>query len=204
MQGRVAVEAVGGFRAAAEVQEVRAAAHRYVRRKIDELIGASVMIGAGPAARRGGLFEDFDMEPSLHRRHGCRQPGHAAADNGHGRRGWSGGRHGVDDWAKGSGGRKEEIRNSKLEIRNKFAARRRKSKTFCRFAFHIFCISYFEFGICFGFRVSDFGFFCGGPFSLTGSNVHRATSHSLRSRPTRMRRVKTSAGRRRMASSKAW
>ena len=85
MQRRVAIEAVGGFRAAAEIQEVRAAAHGHVRRKIDELIGLGVVIRAGPAARRRGLFEQFDVETLLHRRHGCRQSGHAAADDGDGR-----------------------------------------------------------------------------------------------------------------------
>ena len=54
MQRRVAIETVGGFRAAAEIQEVRAATHGHVRRKIDELIGLDVVIRAGPAARASG------------------------------------------------------------------------------------------------------------------------------------------------------
>ena len=93
MQRRVAIEAVGGFRAAAEIQQVRAAAHGHVRRKIDELIDLHIVIRPGPAAQCRGLLEQFDVETLLHRRHGRRQSGHAAADDGEGRfvgaMGWS-------------------------------------------------------------------------------------------------------------------
>ena len=82
MQRRVAIEAIGGFRAAAEIQEVRAAAHGHVRRKIDELVGLGIVVRSRPAAWRRGLLKQFDMETLLHRRHGGRQTGHAAADNG--------------------------------------------------------------------------------------------------------------------------
>ena len=68
--------------AATEIDEIRAAAHGHMRRKIDELPHTDVVIGSGPAARRGRLFEQFDVEPSLHRRHGCCQSGETAADNG--------------------------------------------------------------------------------------------------------------------------
>ncbi len=96
MQRCVAIEAVGGFRSMAEIQEVRAAAHGHVRRKIDELIDLGVMIGAGPATQCRGLLEQFDVETSLHGCHGCRQSGHAATDDGQGLgSGKGGGRHSI-------------------------------------------------------------------------------------------------------------
>ncbi len=84
MQRCVAIEAVGGFRATAEIQQVRTAAHRHMWRKINELIGLGVVIRAGPAAQCRGLLEQLDVETLLHRCHGCRQSSHAATDNGDG------------------------------------------------------------------------------------------------------------------------
>ena len=51
------METVGGFRAAAEIQQVRAATHGHMRGKIDELIGLDVMVRACPPAGHRGLLE---------------------------------------------------------------------------------------------------------------------------------------------------
>ena len=174
VQRRVAIEAVGGFRAAAEIQQVRAAAHGHVRRKIDELIGLGVVIRAGPAARRRGLLEQFDVETLLHRRHGRRQSGHAAANDGDGRlrRGRGSGGHGM-----GQGRTKSEtgMSESRPDYRvPRFKAKTKGSKRFWSFRFRI--------SILFRISTFDFGFHCVSARFVSspaaGSTAQRATASS--------------------------
>ena len=63
MQRRIAIEAVGRFRASAKIQQVRTATHRHVRRKINELTDADVVIRTGPAARRGACSNNSTWNP---------------------------------------------------------------------------------------------------------------------------------------------
>ncbi len=84
MQRRAAPEAFGHAQAAAEVDQVGAAAHRHVLARIDELPGLPVAEGSGPSAESGGLLEQFHAAAMLGGRGRGAEPGQPAADNGNG------------------------------------------------------------------------------------------------------------------------
>ena len=78
-----ALETIVRARAAAEIQEVGAAAQGHVLAGVEQAPGAGIDERAGPAAEVRGLLEKFHLAAVLGQ--GCRgaDAGQAAADDGH-------------------------------------------------------------------------------------------------------------------------
>ena len=68
MQRLFAAETIGHARAAAEIEKIRAAAHRRVLAEIDEPLVERFDERARPAAETGGLLEDFDAASRVGKR----------------------------------------------------------------------------------------------------------------------------------------
>ncbi len=92
MERRAAAEGIGHAHAAAEVEQVGAAAQGQVLAGVDELAGGRIVEAAGASAKAGGLLEQFDAAAVLRRGRGGGESRQAAADHGDARHGTVGSR----------------------------------------------------------------------------------------------------------------
>ena len=82
MQRFLAAETIGHARAAAEIEKIRAAAHRCMLAEIDKQVIKRLDKRPGTAAELGRLLENLHAQAVPASSFGGSQPGKAAADDG--------------------------------------------------------------------------------------------------------------------------